>query len=130
MFTKDEFKAIKEQIDYGRTFSLMNNEVMKFDEIYSYYRNFLITSMDKRKGREVIDSNLTSYELNDDVYREKIINYALKLRNKIDYEANYDESTNQRLGLLMNLLIDTTILDEVYENFFEPATPFNNQAYL
>jgi len=49
IFTKEEFKTIKEQIDYGRTFSIMNNEIMKFDEIFSYYRNFLISQMDKKK---------------------------------------------------------------------------------
>ena len=130
LFTKDEFKLIKEQIDYGRTFSLMNNEIMKFDEIFSFYRNFIITSIDKKRTSKEMDIELTSYEFNEESFKEKVWNYATKLRNKMEYDHPHDESLGQRLGLLLNLLLDSTMLDEIYENFFDVSVSFNNQSYL
>lgn len=130
VFNSEEFKIIKDQIDYGRTFSLMNNEIMKFDEIFSMYRNFLITTVEKKKSPKEIDLELTSYEHNEDFFKEKVMTYCTKLRTKIESEINYDEYLCQRYGLMLNLLLDGVMINEVFENFFEVNVTFNNQPYL
>jgi hypothetical protein len=44
----------------------MNNEILKFDEIFSSYRNFLITNIEAKKNSKELDVGITSYEFNEE----------------------------------------------------------------
>ncbi len=131
-FTSQEFRLLKSHYDYGKIFSILDSEVSGFDDVFSIYKNYIQTSLDAKSvlnfpnGSEI--ETLTGF--NQEVYRKTVLDHVEKLRELTLTELKNDSSSISKVNLYINLLLDSIILDDVYESFFEISVPFNNQSYL
>ena len=130
--TNQEFRLLKAHHDYGKVFSILDSEVSGFEDVFTIYKNYVQTLLDK-KGL----SNLESvYEIDtlagfdQETYKKTVINYVETLKDLFNTDLRNDQSSISKLSLFMNLLLDSIIIDDIYDNFFEISVPFNNQSYL
>jgi len=130
--TSQEFRLLKTHDDYGKIFSILDTETSGFDDIYGIYKNYAQTLVDK-KGVTSLDSlsDVDSFSnFDQEAYKKSVFSYVENLKDLIDNDLRNDQSVASKLGLFMNLLLDSSIIDDVYDNFFDITIPFNNQPYL
>ena len=127
-----EFRALRSNMDYSRIFSMLDLEIGNFDDAFAIYKNYTQTLLDK-KGVTSLDS-LSDLDSNggfdQDNYRKSVISYVENLKGIVNSESRNDQGVALKLGLVMNLLLDSINIDDVYETFFEVNVPFNSQSYL
>lgn len=127
-----DFRILKAHDDYGKIFSILDTEASGFDDIFAIYKNYTQTLLDKKitanlDGISEIDS-FSNFD--QETYKKSLLSYVEHLKDLIDGDFRNDQSVASRLGLFANLLLDSIIMDDVYENFFDASIPFNNQSYL
>lgn len=132
VLSQQEFRTLKTHDDYGKLFSILDTETSGFDDVFAIYKNYAQSVLDK-KGTGNLDSNsdIDSFSnFDQEAYKKSVLSYAENLKDLVDTDFKNDQSVAGRLGLFMNLLLDSIIIDDIYDNFFDISTPFNNQSYL
>jgi len=130
--SSQEFKILKSHNDYGKVFSILDSEVSGFEDVFAIYKNYVQTLLDK-KGLTNLDS---MYEIDSlagfdqENYRRTILSYIDTLKELLNTDLKNDYTVVSKLNLYINLLLDSIIVDDIYENFFELNVAFNNQSYL
>jgi len=128
VFTKEEFTSLKGELDYTRIFTIISNEVSSFEDTTSTYKSYIQT-LPKGKGSD--DEAVIEGSFNDEVYKKKVLAYIESIKPKLSSNGlNSDSGSSSKLALHVNLLLDSVIIDAVYENFFDVKVAFNDQVYL
>lgn len=130
-FSKDEFSLLKGELDYTRVFTILCNEVSSFEETINTYKTYIQGQVNKVKTVEIENnSELEPTTFSEAFYKKKVIAYVESVRPKFGNGIVVDNNTGSKLALHLNLLLDSVILDAVYDNFFDIKVPFNDQVYL
>ena len=130
-FTKEEFALLKGELDYTRVFTIISNEVSSFEETMTTYKTYIQTSSNKGKILDhETNSEIESTNFNEEFFKKKVTAYIESLKPKLSNGLGNDSNSGSKLALHANLLLDSVIIDAVYENFFDIKTPFNDQVYL
>jgi len=130
--TSQEFRLLKSHHDYGKVFSILDSEVSGFEDVFTIYKNYVQTLLDK-KGLSSLEN---VYEIDtiagfdQEKYKKTVISYIETLKELFNTDLRNDQASISKLSLFMNLLLDSIIIDDIYDNFFEISVPFNNQSYL
>ncbi len=127
VFSKDEFTFLKGELDYTRIFTILSNEVSSFEDTISTYKAYIQT-LPKGKGTD--DESVIDGAFNDEQYKKKVVAYIESIKPKMTNGLNSEAGSSSKLALHVNLLLDSVIIDAVYENFFDVKVPFNDQVYL
>jgi len=126
VFTKEEFALVKGELDYTRVFTILTNEVASFEDTISTYKAYIQTLPNKGK---IAEFDVTSEsEFSEELYKKRVNAYVESIKPKLTNGFVGDH--NSKLALHVNLLLDSVILDGVYENFFDIKIAFNDQIYL
>lgn len=131
-FSSQDFRILKGQHDFGKIFSILDSEISGFEDVFAIYKNYIQTVLDK-KGLSSLESvpgldSLSSFDQEN--YKKIVLSYVDNLKDMIENDLKNDQTMVSKLGLLMNLLLDSIIIDDIYDNFFDVNTSFNNQSYL
>lgn len=130
-FSKEEFSILKGELDYTRVFTILCNEVSSFEETITTYKTYIQGQVNKVKTAEVENnSELEPTTFSEAFYKKKVIAYVESVKPKFGNGIIADNNTGSKLALHLNLLLDSVILDSVYDNFFDIKVPFNDQVYL
>lgn len=127
-FSPQAFKFLKAQFDYKRISSILTNEVAKFNEALSIYKNYIQTVADSTKTLNPKSDPAFTTEYNDDLFVTRVKSYVQVLRER--FQDTNNDNPNNNLALYLNLLLDCAMLDEIYDSFFEVSVPFNDQSYM
>lgn len=132
IFTKDEFALLKGEMDYSRVFAILCNEVSTFEDTLTTYKQYIQTLPNKGKGLDLeFNAELENASFDEDFYKKKVITYAeAVVKSKMNNGLTGDNNLTSKLALHLNLLLDSVIIDAIYENFFDVKIPFNDQTYL
>ena len=131
VMTKEEYDNLKSQFDYNRLSTILTSETAKFQEALSIYKNFIYTMADPTKTDRIDnDPAFQAKEFSESMFEGRVLNFAKKIRQRFNGPNDASNGSVSNLALYLNLLLDSIMIDEMYANFFEIGTPFNEQPYL